>query len=419
MGGGAGTGGGTSSSGGGSSAMGGGTASSGGGTAATGGGSGATGGGTSSTGGGTGTYPATHAPYPTEINYGGGVLGNPVFVSISFSNDDATLIAGADDFFATVGSTAYWTATTSEYGVNAGVAAAPIHLNEMMSGTIQDSDIISFLAGHLASGAFGTPDVNAIYAIIYPASVNINVQGLGMSCDAFGGYHDSIVFDGGTFVYAVLPRCPGFIPDAGDLDCLTGAASHELIEAVTDPDINNPAWAQTDEQHEVWNMLLYGEVGDICVYDSDAFYFPTGFPHMVQRTWSNAEAAAGRYPCVPTLMPYFGATPEQNDTVTYNWAMYSQAGNTNGIKIPVGQTGTLNVDLFSSGPTQAIQVNVQGYPNANTLNITPSVLSGHNGDVLHFSVQHQSDDSAYGGAPFIVTAWIGDRYHYYLGWVGD
>jgi hypothetical protein len=166
-------------------------------------------------------------------------------------------------------------------------------------------------------------------------------------------------------------------------------------------------------------MVLYGEVGDICVYDSDAFYYPAGFPHMVQRTWSNAEAAAGRYPCVPTLTPYFGATPEQNDTVTYNWAAYNQSGMTSGIKIPVGQSGTINIDLFSSGPTQPIQVNIMGYPNANTLTVTPSTLSGNNGDTLHFTAQHVSDDSAYGGAPFIVTAWIGDRYHYYLGWVGD
>jgi hypothetical protein len=289
----------------------------------------------------------------------------------------------------------------------------------MASGTWQDSDVISFLQTHVDNGAFGTPDPNAIYAVIFPSAVTINVQGLGLSCDAFGGYHDAFTSDAGTFSYAALPRCPGFIPDAGDADCLTGAASHELIEAVTDPVPSNPGWALTDEDHMVWNMVLYGEVGDICVYDGDAFYIPSGFPHMVQRTWSNAEAAAGRYPCVPVATPYFGATPVQNDTVAYNWAAYGQAGQTKGIKIPVGGSGTIDVDLFSGGPTSPISVEIMGYPNPNTLSVQPSFLSGHNGDVLHFTVQHLSDDSNYGGAPFIVYAWVGDRYHFYLGWVGD
>src|SRR5438132_411176 len=73
-----------------------GTGGSGTGGASNGGGTG-TGGGSALGGGnghiGDGGYPAPHDDFPEALNFGGPVLVTPKVVSISFSNDDATLIA--------------------------------------------------------------------------------------------------------------------------------------------------------------------------------------------------------------------------------------------------------------------------------------------------------------------------------------
>ncbi len=79
-----------------------------------------------------------------------------------------------------------------------------------------------------------------------------------MSCTDFGGYHTStVVPDAGAIAYAVIPVCPGFVPNQTDEDVVTGATSHELIEASTDPFGTMPAYAQADQNHEVWDMVLF------------------------------------------------------------------------------------------------------------------------------------------------------------------
>src|SRR5581483_7566539 len=234
-GGGAGTGGSTGA-GGGTGTGGAGTGGSGTGGASTGGGS--TGGGAATGGGATGQigdggYPAPHDGFPVAVSSGGPVLVNPKLVSISFSNDDPNLIAGADDFISKIGATQYWSAVTSEYGIQAATAFPPVHLSEQSEGMINDSDIQSWLNDKLNSPDGGLPpaDSSTIYTIFYPAAATINLDSFGVQCLYFGGYHESFRLNGNgiEIVYAVIPRCPGFIPNATDLDCVTGATSHELV----------------------------------------------------------------------------------------------------------------------------------------------------------------------------------------------
>ena len=95
-------------------------------------------------------------------------------------------------------------------------------------------------------------------------------------------------------------------------------------------------------------MLGGGEVGDLCAQEPGAF---TQFPELaytVQRTWSNAAAMASHDPCVPALANevYFNAVPELNDTITIG-GMFTMLG----VQIPVGQTKTIDLDLFSDGDT--------------------------------------------------------------------
>jgi hypothetical protein len=72
---------------------------------------------------------------------------------------------------------------------------------------------------------------------------------------------------------------------------------------------------------------------------------------MVQRTWSNASAAAGHDPCVPELADgYIGAAPTFPETVMVNSRTGAFA--TQGVTVNNGQSATLELDVFSDVDTQ-------------------------------------------------------------------
>jgi hypothetical protein len=168
-----------------------------------------------------------------------------------------------------------------------------------------------------------------------------------------GGWHDSIVVNGTQCPYAVIPSCAS-LPSAGlsGVDAVTAPASHEWIEAVTDPyGARQPAYASVDAADMAWVSVLGNEIGDLCSHSPSAFTRPTGLSELVQRTWSNAAAAASQDPCVPTTAGevYFNSAGVMTDTVTVS--ALGQRVATRGVTIPVGQTRTIEVDLFSGGPT--------------------------------------------------------------------
>ena len=76
----------------------------------------------------------------------------------------------------------------------------------------------------------------------FPAGVKIQLQG-GTSCSSFCGYHGHFNYQGTDIKYAVFPytNCRACsLAGKAILDILTIVTSHEIREAVTDPDLN--AW---------------------------------------------------------------------------------------------------------------------------------------------------------------------------------
>lgn len=390
-----------------------------------GGGAGGTAGG-SAGGGGDGPhndagFPAAHPAFPQERDLGGPVLASPRFVSITFANDNPAMVTVFDEFISTVGATPYWSEVTGEYGIGPGFAGPAVHVPENAPSKITGSEIETWLQQHLTGPAplLGAPDPNTVYVLAYPPGVQVDALGTS-SCVGFGGYHAMTTVNGAPVVYAVVPRCPGFIPTAqNDIDNLTGVASHELIEAVTDPMVFAvPAWAQVDDDHMAWNMIIEGELADLCAWDSDAFYRPTGYNHMVQRSWSNQAAALGSHACVPALDSSFGAVAELDEMVDYRWII---SGETKGVSIPIGQMKTIYVDLFSDEP-QPLFVSAVAFSSGYTLDL--DFLNGGgrgwNGDRLELTIRHVSDEPGFGGAPFVlITTAMNGASHYSFGFVGD
>src|SRR5262249_40227721 len=114
----------------------------------------------------------------------------------------------------------------------------------------------------------------------------------------------------------------------------------------------NPAYADVDEADEVWSFSLGGgEVGDMCAQFDGVFTQFPGLPYIVQRTWSNKAALAGHDPCVPALPGevYVNAAPELTDQAKVSFM--GQTATFRAVKIPVGQSKTIDLDVFSDAAT--------------------------------------------------------------------
>ena len=258
-------------------------------------------------------------------------------------------------------------------------------------------------------------------------------QGGGSSCSAFYGYHGDYALSSTTYVtYSVVARCPAF-PTTTAIDSIAAIASHELVEAVTDPLVeDHPAYAQPDADHVAWASLAGGELGDMCAGFGNVFYKPSDLPYLVQRTWSNKAAAASLDPCQPDgATPNFNAAAVLNNTVKV--VVESSTVSTKGITIPVGGTKTVELDLFSSAKTSG-PFTVQAYDAASYVSMggAPAELdvsfggkttaTGQNGDKLELTVKVLQADPS-GGEMFLLVSTLGSGASavqtYWVGLVGN
>jgi hypothetical protein len=368
--------------------------------------------------GGTSWTNAVPTGMPQVLNNGGPTLTSPVFQAVTFANYDLTTYV--DDFVSRVGTTSYWQHAVGEYGVGIARAATPVHLSEGAAQNIDDTEIQTWLANELATNADLMPVASgAVYVLFYPFASTITFQGE-ESCFTMGAYHNSTVVGGVNVVYAVIPECA--TETTTEQDRTTSAASHEMIEAATDPLplSATPAYVGTDPGHLYYPMVLGGgEVGDMCSQWPASFFVPDDLPYTVQRTWSNAAAAAGRDPCQPALdgETFFNAVPVLTDTVHVGPGL---GVSTMGASIAPGTSKVIDVHLYSEadvGPwtVSAISIPVGG----SNLTFSWDTTTGNNGDVLHLTITANYVESSYGGEPFLIESTLDGATSYWVGFVGQ
>jgi hypothetical protein len=147
--------------------------------------------------------------------------------------------------------------------------------------TISDTtDLQPYLSGLIDAGKIPKPDADTLYMVHLPGSVTVSGGSAGTTCKDNCAYHYFFKKGADEVRYSVIPdqnsgacstnqACPLSLPA---LDRLTIVASHELVEAVTDP--NGTGWLDNNQQ--------CGEIGDICVGQPGT---AAGF--TVQLEWSN------------------------------------------------------------------------------------------------------------------------------------
>jgi hypothetical protein len=113
--------------------------------------------------------------------------------------------------------------------------------NKAAPSIISDSQLRRYLTSLFSAGTI-MPREDTVYGIYMPAGTYVQLQG-GYSCISFCGYHGNFSYLGRQIKYAVFPylncsACKLAGLKVGDM--LSIVSSHEIREAVTDPELN--AW---------------------------------------------------------------------------------------------------------------------------------------------------------------------------------
>ena len=200
--------------------------------------------------------------------------------------------------------------------------------------TIMDFQIRNELSAKIQSGAIPPPtqdaagNNNTYYAIFFPAGKRLRLPGgppcsggVCMSCRDFCAYHGTLTVKAptstpGAFVdrevyFGVHPDLragSGCETACGSAPTVFGnytqVASHELVETMTDPEVD---FAATLGPPVAWYDPIYAEASDICNGDHATVVGGDGVSYDVQTTFSNRANACvvtgppAAVPAVPAL----------------------------------------------------------------------------------------------------------------------
>lgn len=363
-----------------------------------------------------GVYPAFTPEMPKVVNAGGAILASPKIVTVTWNDDPNQALL--DSFGDAIAQSAYWKATTNEYGVGP-ATSEHVHIGATAPKTMTDDALVSMIADDVgAAPASGWPanDANTVYVVYVPEAMELTSSGAN-DCNNEDGYHDETQTSSiAHIVYAVVNE--GCHDTQDVVSFTTETASHEMVESATDPHAETDlAWAGFDQDHYAWERWndKQDELADACEYFAEANDdepMPLGW---LQRSWSNAGAAAGHDPCVPAPDgAYYNATPLGLDAISV--AKKSGSIATKGYSIAVGAKRTIQIGLYSDAPHDPWTVNVvEGdgltTPTTPHLTVAQSVTSGRNGDVLDVDLTAGSA-SASGVLVTIVSTAPGEPTHY-------
>ncbi len=250
---------------------------------------------------------------PTVSFFGGNLLpqvqAQALYLGNEFSSAPAnTETATLDAFLKDLTGGPYLQALTrAGYNVGPGTAAAGAVDNTALAvgSTISDAFIRARLQADVTSGLLQAPNANTLYVVYVEPDVAVNL-GLGQGTTQQGilGYHTAFLgANGAPIRYAVVVSPGGaagnsVLPEATTaIDQLTAVTSHELAEAVTDPDINS----NVNNGRLGWFDPQRGEIGDIEENNPNAFVRLDG--NLVQEVADQNDQLLSIFTAPPTTPP--------------------------------------------------------------------------------------------------------------------
>jgi hypothetical protein len=204
-------------------------------------------------------------------------------------------------------SSQWWKQVAAPYGISTTATAVTVTGPAIASGTnFAFNELTTYVQRAAIDSGGYRPDGHTLYLIYLPPGV---VCTTGSSCSIYPAFH---VAFGSSDALAVVTRSQsGFVPT---MELTTVTASHEIIEAATDPLLN--AWRLVGASLLPWNASPWAlddggnfeENGDMC---QGTRYLEGGFYY--QRIFSNQAAVIGGDPCVPFIAtPYYNVAPDKS-----------------------------------------------------------------------------------------------------------
>lgn len=250
---------------------------------------------------------------PRVVYRGGLFLRRPRIVTITFIGDDPALVSRLERFGDTIIHTDWWRAVTEGYCaepgdcVGEGQTGSHVRLAVKLPAAVRDADVEALLARELKAHRFGPTDPDTLLLVYLPGGITLSNAFVPHYCS--GGpraLHRALRMDQDRVAYAILPRC-------GDEAELTAAASHEILEAVTNPDPSRRGFAFEQGAVNLGFTAAGVEPVDPCGLITMDGHRTTERGFVVQRAWSNRAASLGRDPCVPARVgrPYVTLVPRE------------------------------------------------------------------------------------------------------------
>jgi hypothetical protein len=374
---------------------------------------------------GPGGYPASHLAPPIEIYGCDRLLYAPKVVTVTFANELGTNVTNYETLDDTLITSSWWDAVTQGYVGNRGPiqhGSSGGHVKLTTNPALSYTDTASldggapstikdFIKTEISNGTFPAPDENTLYAVYFPSNPHITLSSgtqKAQSCVAFGGYHSSTTVETANgplqVPYAIMPTCP-LLQLLGIQT--TVAASHEIIEATTDPFVSDVQanGYYMDQSRDAWQAITAAEVGDVCALLQDfqgVVVSPPPNPpasvyqfgsFAIQRSFSNASLLAGHDPCVPAPSGvYFNVAPNVEKLV-----------------LQTGQSQVIQLTGFSEAATSDWNVKALdfGYLATlkTTLQLTLDKTTANNGTTLNLTVKVTGTVDPVNGAPFVIVSW--------------
>ncbi|KAJ3330826.1 hypothetical protein HDU76_004744 [Blyttiomyces sp. JEL0837] len=246
----------------------------------------------------------TPTNYPGKLVYNGGpILANVEVTPLWWGSGVKSTDTLPGFYAAIVNSTHYDMLvqySTKDQVLGRGSAKTPITLSGQPSKTSldNDNDIVPYLKSLVQSGTL-KPNGNSYYPIHFAPGIKISLQGQG-SCSVFCAYHYTIDISSlnvGTpyLFYGVIPdqggSCAGGCGSSSNaFNNLCSVASHELVEATTDPAIG-VVTGNTVSAPAAWydekDGNSGGEIGDLCNGQQGTFVGADGKTYTLQKEYSN------------------------------------------------------------------------------------------------------------------------------------
>jgi len=221
------------------------------------------------------------------LTFFGGPILSKIDIHPVFWNSATKLQSNINAFYAAMPSSQLYS-MLSQYNIGtAGSAAAGI-VDTNATRSVKDSAIQNRLKTLITGGKLPAPTADTYYPVHFPSGMSISM-GSSRSCVQFCAYHGTFVLNGVNVNYGVIPDigqngCNGGCGASNVTNNTDSVASHELVEATTDPAVGLATtfafplgwYDQPDNQ----------EIGDLCNAQQGT---SAGF--TVQKEWSNAANA--------------------------------------------------------------------------------------------------------------------------------